>query len=158
MTFDFSGRPRPLRPDRVDPAPGGGGDPIIPLGSRGRRPWWLIPGAVVAVIVVLGFLVLSTAGFWANILWFDSLGYRGVLFTRYEARGLAFLVGLLIAAAFLAANILVAARIEGGLPSEIAGVAVSRRMERWVLFGGIAVLAFFFATAAGSQWDLFLRF
>jgi hypothetical protein len=111
MTFDFGGRPRPLRPDRVDPAPGEGGDPIIPRDRNGGRPWWLIPGGVIALIVVLGFLILGTAGFWANILWFDSLGYRGVLFTRYAARLVSFLIGLVVALAFIAANVLVAARI-----------------------------------------------
>lgn len=158
MTFDFGGRPRPLRPDRVDPAPGAGGDPIIPRDRSGGRPWWLIPGGVITLIVVLGFLILATAGFWANILWFDSLGYRGVLFTRYTARLISFLIGLIVALAFIAANVLVAARIEGGLPTEIAGVPISRRLERWVLLGGIGLLSFFFGTAAGSQWDLFLRF
>jgi uncharacterized membrane protein (UPF0182 family) len=158
MTFDFGGRPRPLRPDRVDPPPGGGGEPVIPRRPRGGRPWWLIPGGIVALLVVLVFLVLATAGFWANILWFDSLGYRHVLFTRYAARLVAFLIGLAVAALFIGANVLIAARVEGGLPTEIGGYAISRRLERWLLVGGIAVLSFFFATAVGSQWDLFLRF
>lgn len=158
MVFDFAGRPRPLRPDRVDPAPGAGGTPFTPRGPRGERPWWAIPAFAIGVLVVLLFLLSATAGFWVNILWFDSLGYRDVLFARYGARILAFLVGFVVAALFIAANVIAAARIEGGLPEEVAGIRIGRRLERWALAVGIVVLSLLFALASGAEWDLFLRF
>ena len=158
MVFDFAGRPRPLRPDRVDPAPGSGGRSVTP---RGPRPWmasWAGLTIIVGALAVLLFLLSATAGFWVNILWFDSLGYRDVLFTRYGARLLAFLVGFAVAALFIAVNVIVAARIEGGLPEAIAGFRIGRRLRRWTLGGGIAALSLLFALASGAEWDLFLRF
>lgn len=151
MVFDFGGRPRPLRPERRDASSG------QVLGA-GDRPWWLWPAAVVGALALLVVLLLITAGFWANLWWFSSLGFRNVLVTRYVATIVSFLVGFVIAAIFIGLNLVVALRSDGGLGLTVGDVQMGRRLSLVALVGTTIALSGLFAISVASEWELFLRF
>ena len=164
MVFDFGGRLRPTTPNR-----NAGERPIINGAERfgrgagrgagrGGRPGWFI-WAVLGGIAFVAFLLISaSAGFWANLWWFDSLGLRDVLFTRLVASVIFLLIGFGIALAFLGLNLGLAMRAEGNRAITVGGVALSRRATTVGLFVAAVVLSGFFALAAGSSWEAFLRY
>lgn len=159
MVFDFGGRPRPLRPESGKSPAGDAGTPrATPRGPGGDRPWWLGPAAVIGAIVLIAILLLATAGFWANLWWFSSLGFRNVLITRYVAEVLSFLVAFSIAAVFVGVNLGIALRSEGGFGLTVADVSIGRRVSILALGGVTAALSALFALSAGSEWEVFLRF
>ena len=122
------------------------------------RPWWLWPAAVLGALVLLFVLLTATAGFWANLWWFSSLGFRGVLITRYVAVALSFLVGFAVAAVFVGINLWVALRSEGGIGLTVGDVTIGRRFSILALIGATIVLSGLFALSVASEWELFLRF
>ena len=157
MVFDFGGRP--IRPIRPVPSSGGGAS----AGERGgggdgERPRWLVPVSVLVVVGVLGFVLLGTAGFWVNLWWFSSLGFSDVLLTRYTATILSFVVGFLIAFAFVGLNLGVALRSEGGFGLTVGDVRIGRRLSIWAMVGATAFLSFLFALSSAAEWETFLRF
>ncbi len=159
MVFDFGGRPRPLRPERRDPSGTGGGvSGGTPAVRSGDRPWWLWPAAVLGALALLIIVLLMTAGFWANLWWFSSLGFRDVLVTRYVAAIVSFLVGFAIAALFIGANLFVALRSDGGLGLTVGDVRLGRRLSLAALVGATVSLSGLFAISVGSEWETFLRF
>ncbi len=151
MGFDFGGRPQPLRSVRRDPS---GGD----VSGTGERPWWLWPAAVLGALALLVILLLMTAGFWANLWWFSSLGFRDVLVTRYVATILSFLIGFVIAALFIGVNLVVALRSDGGFDLTVGDVRMGRRLSLAALVAVTAGLGGLFAISVGAEWELFLRF
>jgi len=155
MVFDFGGRPQPLRPERRDPGGASGG--IGSIGS-GERPWWLWPAAVLAALALIALALLTTAGFWANLWWFSSLGFRDVLVTRYVATILAFLIGFAIAAIFIGINLAIALRSDGGFGLTVGDVRIGRRLSLVALVGVTIALSGLFALSVGAEWELFLRF
>ncbi len=159
MVFDFGGRPQPLRPERREPSGAGGGASggIGPIGL-GERPWWLWPAAVLAALALIVFVLLATAGFWANLWWFSSLGFRNVLVTRYVATILSFLAGFVVAALFVGINLAVALRSDGGFGLTVGDVRFGRRLSLVALVGATVGLSGLFALSVGSEWELFLRF
>ncbi len=156
MVFDFGGRPQPLRPERREPS-GTGGGASGGIGS-GERPWWLWPAAVLAAGALILFALLTTAGFWTNLWWFSSLGFRNVLVTRYVATILSFLVGFAIAALFIGINLSVALRSDGGFGLTVGDVRIGRRLSLVALVGVTVALSGLFALSVGAEWELFLRF
>lgn len=159
MVFDFSGRLRPVPPNRgAGTPPTSGGLSRFGRGGGNGRPSWL-PWVIIGAIVLFAFVLVSaTAGFWANLWWFDSLGLQGVLITRYTALIVSLLVGFLIALAFLAINFALAIRAEGNRPITVGGVALGRRLTSIALAVAAVLLAGFFALASGAEWEAFLRF
>ncbi|MCA1666023.1 MAG: UPF0182 family protein [Thermomicrobia bacterium] len=157
MGFDFGGRPRPLRPEGREPS-GSGVSGGTTGGDAGVRPWWLWPAAALGAVAVLIILLLVTAGFWANLWWFDSLGFRGVLLTRYVATIVSFLVGFAIAALFIGSNLIVALRAGGGIGLTVGDVRLGRRLSLFAVIAVTVALSGLFALSVGSQWELFLRF
>ncbi len=159
MVFDFGGRP--VRPPSGEGGPSASraGTPRSPGGGeRWERPWWLGPAAIIGAIALLIFVALGTAGFWANLWWFTSLGFRDVLITRYVAVILSFLVGFVVAAIFLGLNLAAALRSEGGYGLTVGDVQIGRRFSILALVGVTLGLSFLFAAGVGSEWELFLKF
>lgn len=133
-------------------------------GSRLRSPLSWRPSASTrrmlitgAVFLILFIALFGTAAFWVNWWWFDSVGYRPVLTTRYTARITSFLVGGLLAAGFVVGNTVLALRrsrdpaqatadggrdrvsrvllvVVGVVTFLIAGVAVSTHWQTWLLW------------------------
>jgi len=110
--------------------------------------------AVIAVVVV-GFFVF--ASLYADWLWFDQLGFTGVLWTQWTARVIMFVVGFLAMSVpvFIAIQLAyrlrpVYARLTSQLDHYQEVVEPLRRLAMW----GIPVFFGFFAGfAASSQWE-----
>src|SRR5687768_599096 len=88
-------RPRAVRDDR-----GGGG-------RRRRVTWWLVG------IVVLSLFVLFSFGLdlWTDALWYRSVGFDAVFWTRIGAQAALFAAALLGSLAILLLNIYLAGRL-----------------------------------------------
>ena len=96
-------QPDPIRPDfdaPRRPGPGGGGPPRVRRAAPASpgRPLWVI-GAILALVIIFGAGLLE---FWTDAIWYRSVGFDGVFWTRIGAgTGLFAGVGLLALAIFL---------------------------------------------------------
>ena len=112
--------PEPLRP-MAGRGPRRGGRP--PLGPRARRPVGG-PGdggrsirrqLALALAVVVGIFVILMAvvglELWTDAIWYTSVGYADVFFTRLRTQGLLFLVGAAATLAILLFNLWLAGRL-----------------------------------------------
>src|SRR4051794_284672 len=101
-------RPRPRRRG----APGGPNDGRFGGSGRGFRRWGIAWMAIVLVIVVLvfgrGLVDLAT-----DVMWYRSVGYESVLWTRLGAQLALFLLGGAVALAALLGNLWLAGRLSG---------------------------------------------
>lgn len=86
-------------------------------GRRSRRPWIAL-AIVVAVFVFFSF----GAGFWTDVLWYRSVGFESVLWTRVGAASGLFLGGFAVTLIVLLANLVVAGRLA---PPPDAGAAAA---------------------------------
>ena len=135
----------------------GGGEWVPPDSSGGevrrgnprRILWFLIP--------LLIFLFFNQViGFLTDWSWYDSVGLTSVFRTRILARFVLFAVGALLFWVILAANVLLARRLE---PNGLRGTPVEQivgmfglRVVPTVLVAG-AVVAFFMGIAAAAIWE-----
>jgi len=105
-------------PDRGPSHPGRGDDDEPPIRRRGPRviypdrrrtsrwPWVVLGiGALVLLFLSIG------VGFWTDLLWYRSVGYESVLWTRVGAIAALFLVGTVVALVVLLGNLAVARRL-----------------------------------------------
>lgn len=117
----------------------------------------LIPAGIVVAVLALGFF---TAGFWVNWLWFDSLGLRSVLMTRYVAQWSLFVGGFLIAGGFFALNVRFAGRKLVAVPVEVQGeqVELSARLINIAAQLAGVVVGVIMAGTAASNWSVILGF
>lgn len=132
-------------------------DTARPAQTALRRSPLIITLAVVAAIVV-GFMFFS--GFYADILWFDQLGFVQVLQVRWVAMAAMFAIGFLAMAVPLAIAMQVAfrsrpmyAQLSSQLDRYQELVAPLRRLAMWVV---PAVFGLFAGLAAASRWDMAL--
>lgn len=110
---------------------------------------------VVIAVIVVGFFIF--ASLYADWLWFDQLGFTGVLWTQWTARVVMFVVGFLAMAVpvFVAIQFAyrlrpVYARLSSQLDHYQEVVEPLRRLAMW----GIPVFFGFFAGfAAAAQWE-----
>ena len=110
---------------------------------------------VVIAAIVVGFFIF--ASLYADWLWFDQLGFTGVLWTQWTARVIMFLVGFAAMAVPVFAAIQLAyrlrpvyARLSSQLDHYQEVVEPLRRLAMW----GIPVFFGFFAGfAAAAQWE-----
>jgi len=109
------GEPPDEPPGDGDPAggpSGGGAPPRRPRVIRTREPrryrWtWVVFG--LAVILLL--FVSVGVGFWTDVLWYRSVGFESVLWTRVGAQGALFVIGVLVTLAVLLGNLAIAGRL-----------------------------------------------
>ena len=120
------GRPRRVDGDSGDGGSGGpdrGGDrpPREPSPPRRPRvvretaverggpriPWWMV-GLVLLAVIVLSGVALDL---WTDALWYQSVGYDQVFWTRISTQGTLFLVGTVLALLVLLVNIWLARRL-----------------------------------------------
>ena len=66
-----------------------------------------ITAAILAVVVVLFFIF---SGLYTDVLWFDQLGFLGVLTTRWAATVVMFLIGFVVMAVPVWVSIEIACR------------------------------------------------
>lgn len=142
--------------------PGGPGGPA----GRGRPATAKRPNPLVVTITVLTVLatVLGLVSqFWTEVLWFSSVGYDRVLWTRLGTQAGLFLVGGAIVAALVASSLLIGYRTRPVYaPSTPQQEALDRYRElieplrRLGLVAAPLIFAAFAGAAAASQWRLVL--
>ena len=110
---------------------------------------------VIVAVLILGFL--GFAGIMTEVLWYQQLGFLGVLTTQWIAAGVMFVIGFLGMAVpvFLSIDIAyrrrpVYARLTGQLDRYQELVEPVRRVVKWLL---PALVGLFAGFAAGAQWE-----
>jgi uncharacterized protein len=97
-----------------DGAPGGGSAPPRPPRPRvirtagGGRRW---PYVVLAIAVLLFLFVSVGVGFWTDVLWYRSVGFEPVFWTRVGAIGALFVLGTALTLVVLLGNLWIAGRL-----------------------------------------------
>ncbi len=74
-----------------------------------QRPRWLVPTVVSVVAFLVAVGVFTSV--WTDVLWYQAVDYLSAYTTRFRARAVLFLVGGVVMAAFVAANIWLAYRL-----------------------------------------------
>ncbi len=118
---------------------------------RKRTIFWLLP-TLVGVIVLLVLLNISK-GFYADWLWFTSLGYGDVYATILQTRVLIFLSVAIIFFLFLWSNLLLATRlaprVKVNFPSQFLTLGI-------VL--GAVLVSLIFGLVAQNNWQVVLQY
>ncbi len=100
-------RPRPVGPD----SPDGGRRP-----GRFRASWWV----VILVVIVTIFVASAVLDLWTDALWFQSVGFDAVFWTRFGAQLGLFVAAALGTLAVILINLSVAGRLS---PPSVGGGA-----------------------------------
>ena len=128
-------------------------EPRIP---RRRAPIAITIG-VVALLIIAFFVFV---GLYADVLWFDQLGFLNVLTTEWIARIALFLVGFLAMAVPVWASIQIAYRtrpVYAKLNSQLDRYQeVFEPLRRLAMYGIPVVLGIFAGVSASSRWELTL--
>lgn len=137
----FRRGPSNNRPDSSSGARGGG----ITISPSTKR---MIVTAFI-IFAIFAFIFLS-ATFWIQWWWFESVGYRTALTTRYISGAIAFVVAALLVGGIFAANWSIALRRRQGA-NRSARLSTSRivRWPLWLLTAALAVVA---GVLAAQQW------
>ena len=108
---------------------GGGGRPPRVVDIRRGRPFRGI--SLIWILIVVGILLLTFGrgllDLWTDVLWYRSVGYEQVLWTRLGSQVALFLLGGAVAAAMLVGNFFLAGRIAVPPTNGDGGV-----VRRWV--------------------------
>jgi uncharacterized protein len=107
-------RPRPVGPD----GPDGGRRP-----RRFRASWWV----VILVVIVTFFVASAVLDLWTDALWFQSVGFDVVFWTRFGAQLGLFVVAALGSLAIILINLSLAGRLS---PPSGGGASFSGWFER----------------------------
>ena len=128
-------------------------EPRIP---RRRAPIVITIGVV--ALLVIGFFVF--VGLYADVLWYDQLGFLNVLTTEWVARIVLFLIGFVAMAVPVWASIQIAYRtrpVYAKLNSQLDRYQeVFEPLRRLAMYGIPVVLGVFAGVSASSRWELTL--
>jgi uncharacterized membrane protein (UPF0182 family) len=113
----------------------------------------LITAAAIAVIAIV---IFASSAFWVNWWWFGSMGYRGVLTTRYTAEFVSFVVGAALAAAVFGGNLALALRRSQAARPTGRILAFAERTLRALIVAATAIVAFLFGLGSAGRWDTWL--
>ncbi|MDA3146051.1 UPF0182 family protein [Leucobacter sp. UCMA 4100] len=106
-------------------------------------------------VVVLVLLFIWFASIWAEVLWFDQLGYVNVLVTQWIARGIMFVIGFVMMAVPLYFAIDISHRtrpVYAKLSSQLDRYQEVIEPLRKLLTWGVPVVFGLFAGLAASAW------
>lgn len=130
--------------------------PQEPRTSRRRAPIAITIGVVAALVIA--FFVFT--GLYADVLWYDQLGYLPVLTTEWIARLVLFLIGFIAMAVPVWASIQIAYRtrpVYAKLNSQLDRYQeVFEPLRRLAMYGIPAVLGVFAGVSVSSRWELTL--
>ncbi|WP_306233711.1 UPF0182 family protein [Agrococcus beijingensis] len=122
---------------------------------RRQRPSPLLITVLIVAAIIGAFVLFS--GFYADVLWFDQLGFLQVLQTRWVSMLVMFLIGFVAMAVPLAISVQVAFRsrpVYAQLNSQLDRyqelVEPLRKVGMWA---APAVLGLFAGIASASQWE-----
>jgi uncharacterized protein len=123
---------------------------------RSRAPL-AITAAIIAGLVILFFVF---AGLYADVLWFNQLGFVNVLTTQWAAGVTLFLIGFLAMAVPVWVSIQIAYRLRpvyAKLNSQLDRYQqVIEPLRRLAMFGIPALLGLFAGVAAATRWQVVL--
>jgi uncharacterized membrane protein (UPF0182 family) len=123
---------------------------------RSRAPL-AITAAIIAGLVILFFIF---AGLYADVLWFDQLGFLSVLTTQWIAGAVLFVIGFLGMAVPVWVSIQVAYRLRpvyAKLNSQVDRYQqVIEPLRRLAMYGIPALLGLFAGVAAATHWQTIL--
>ncbi|MFF2369754.1 UPF0182 family protein [Agromyces sp. NPDC058110] len=130
--------------------------PQEPRISRRRAPIALTIG--VLAVLVIAFFVFT--GLYADVLWYDQLGFLEVLTTQWVARSVLFVIGFLAMAVPVWASIQIAYRtrpVYAKFNSQLDRYQeVFEPLRRLAMYGIPVVLGIFAGVSTSSRWDLTL--
>ncbi|MCI0790389.1 MAG: UPF0182 family protein [Chloroflexi bacterium] len=118
-------------------------------------------GAVVAGVIALFALLTFLRSVYADLLWFDNLGFRGVFVKVITTRIVLFLIGAITFAAFAGVSLYFAYRFSDGpitLPISEDAIPLIKRLTIWVSVGAAALGSVVLGAVLASRWEVFLRF
>lgn len=140
---------------------GGGEPPRRPFPTSGEPPWWTnrrvwLVGLLIVLFLSFDWLVTT----YTDWLWFTERSYQDVWLTQWGIQGIVFTVAFVVAGAILLGSWHMARRTAERLATPFfAGVSLTAVPGMNLLITGIGLFfSFTFATAARSQWELFLRY
>lgn len=116
------------------------------------------------VFIAAGLLVLLVTaplvGFLTEVQWFQALELGDVYLTRFLLQTWLFASGLVVALAFLSANVIVAARLRAGDRLRSPGIRRRRLFAGAAVVGLVAagVISLILAASAGASWQQFVLF
>ncbi len=118
-----------------------------------------ITAAILAVLVIAFF---AFAGLYTEVLWFDQLGFLGVLTTQWFAAAIMFLVGFVAMAFIVWLSIAIAFRarpVYAKLNSQLDRYQqVIEPLRRLAMFGIPIVLGVFVGVSTAARWDTVLQY
>jgi Uncharacterized conserved protein len=133
--------------------------PAAPPARSRTRAAIAITVAVIAALVI-GFFVFS--GFYTDVLWFDQLGYLGVLTTRWGTTALMFAVGFVAMTFLVWLSIFLAFRarpVYAKLNAQLDRYQqVIEPLRRVAMIGIPVVLGLFVGVSTATRWDAILQF
>lgn len=129
-------------------------------GPRSRlRATLAITAAILAVIVIAFF---AFAGLYSEVLWFDQLGFLGVLTTQWAATAVMFGIGFLSMAVVVWLSIAIAFRarpVYAKLNSQLDRYQqVIEPLRRLAMFGIPIVLGIFVGVSTAARWETALQY
>jgi uncharacterized membrane protein (UPF0182 family) len=133
----------------------GGGGPHRPQGSpvKFNRSIWII-GLLFILLLSFNWVV----NVYTDWLWFTELSYDEVWLKQWAVRLTVFVVAIVIAAAVLLGNWLIARRLAIRNTSPFHPQFLTPSGVGWLIAGVAIFLAFTFASGAASQWEELLLF
>ena len=127
-----------------------------PIATTGRqRPSPLLITVLIVAAIIAAFVMFS--GFYADILWFDQLGFVQVLQTRWASIAVMFLIGFVGMAVPLALAVQVAFRsrpVYAQLNSQLDRYQeLVEPLRKLVMWAAPVALGLFSGVAVASQWE-----
>lgn len=133
--------------------------PAAPPARSRTRAAIAIAAAIVAALVV-AFFVFS--GFYSDVLWFDQLGFLGVLTTRWASQAVMFGIGFVAMALFVWLSIALAFRarpVYAKLNSQLDRYQqVIEPLRKVAMIGIPLVLGLFMGVSTATRWETVQQF
>lgn len=133
--------------------------PAAPPARSRTRAAIAIAAAIVAALVV-AFFVFS--GFYSDVLWFDQLGFLGVLTTRWASQAVMFGIGFVAMALFVWLSIALAFRarpVYAKLNSQLDRYQqVIEPLRKVAMVGIPLVLGLFMGVSTATRWETVQQF
>ncbi len=121
--------------------------------------------ALLALLVILAWMAVNWArGFYADWLWYGSLGYESVLLKITAARVVLFVAAALLFMALAGVNLWAARRYTDGLKPRTGNrlqpeiFDSAKKLLTWVAGGAVILAALIMAAQPASQWETVLKF
>jgi uncharacterized membrane protein (UPF0182 family) len=138
----------------------GGGNNVPPLPRKFGPLAWTI-----ATLVILGIILISLSGVYADLLWFKSVNFSKVWFTVLQTKAILFLGFGLLTSFIITLNVYLAYRTRPiYVPTTVEAENLDRYrsqiepVRRYVLIA-LALALFYFAGSSGSRlWTQWLEF